>query len=343
LRFGAASAYASRFVQLLPGPPGAPPLAENALLPEADTVTPVEFDQIYNTFDARTRSNLGGTIAGAAQTVSGHGADIARDLELGSTGTQQTANMLGDLGLDPAALSTLVTAGAQTVGALRASDPQLQGLVSHAADTFQVFADNAAALQAGIERLPGTLTTTRHTLAHLDSSLTGLTTLMADIAPGAAGLAQTAPQLTRTLNTLTRIGPLALRTLKDGTRRLPFLTRFLDSSTPFVPSLATALGRLAPMVACLRPYAPEIGGYLVTWQQGPVDAVGHYTRIDLIQTPVMPGTSLTSAQAVAQSHGALKYAFPRPPGLNAGRPWLQPQCGAGPDALDPANDPEAGK
>jgi virulence factor Mce-like protein len=343
LRFGAASAYASRYVQLQPGPPTAPKLADNALLPQSDTVTPVEFDQVYSTFGPQARRDLAGTIEGAAQTLSGHGADLGRALALGAPGTQRTAGMLGDLGLDPAALSTLVSAGAQTVSALRATDAQLQGVVSHAADTLTVFADNAAALQAGIARLPGTLRGAQHTLAHLDSSLGPLTALVAAVAPGAGGLRQAAPRLRRTLSTLRRIGPLARRTLLTGTRQLPQLTTFLDTARPFLPPLSRALARLAPMVACVRPYAPEIGGYLGTWQGGPYDNVGHFGAIDIIETPVMPGTSLTSSEAVAQSSGALSYAFPRPPGLNADQVWLQPQCGAGPDALNAAKDPEAHK
>jgi hypothetical protein len=32
--------------------------------------------------------------------------------------------------------------------------------------------------------------------------------------------------------------------------------------------------------------------------------------------------------------------MPRPPGWNEGKPWFLPQCGAGPDAVDPTKDPE---
>ena len=35
-----------------------------------------------------------------------------------------------------------------------------------------------------------------------------------------------------------------------------------------------------------------------------------------------------------------KFALPRPPGLTAGQPWFLPDCGAGPDALDPTKDRE---
>jgi phospholipid/cholesterol/gamma-HCH transport system substrate-binding protein len=343
LRFGAAAAYASRYVELRPGPVGAPTLPNDGLLSEADTTTPVEFDQIYSTFDAATRGHLAGTISGAAQTLSHHGTDLARDLELGGPGIQNTADMLGDLGIDPAALRTLVAAGASTFAALRSHDAQLEGVVSNAAQTFSVFADNASAMQASIERFPTTMTASQHSLAHLDHSLVGLNELIGDLAPGAAGLLHVAPQLTRTLLTIQRVGPLARTTLGIGAQQFPTIAQFLAASTPLLPHLSKTFSQLTPMVACVRPYAPEIGGYLGTWQGGAVDAAGHFGRIDIIQTPVAPGTSLTSAQAVAQSHGALQYAFPRPPGLNAGKPWFQSQCGAGANALNPADDPEAGK
>jgi phospholipid/cholesterol/gamma-HCH transport system substrate-binding protein len=341
LRFGAAAAYASRYVQLQPGPAGAPALAEDALLPESDTATPVEFDQFYATFGPRTRRHLGAAIAGAAATLHGHATDLRRAVELGGPGTERTAGMLSDLGLDPQALSTLVSSGASTAAGLRGSDAQLQGVVDHAAETIGVFADNAAALQQTLANLPSTLSSARGMLAHLDRSLGGLGRLVTDIAPGAAGLVTTAPLVTRTLRTLRRIGPAAQTALATGAIQLPRLAGFLGAARPFAPSLATALARVAPMVACLRPYAPEIGGWLDTWQGGAVDSVGHYGRVDVIQTPVLPGTTLDSAQAVALANGSVSYAFPRPPGLNAGQPWFQPQCGAGPSSLDPAADPEA--
>jgi phospholipid/cholesterol/gamma-HCH transport system substrate-binding protein len=264
LRYGAAASYASRYVALHPGPSGNPALADGALLPEADTITPTEFDQVYSMFDRRTRENFGGTLAGAATLLHDEGAAITSGLDGGSSGTQRTADMLGDLGVDPTALSSLVTSGAATFGALRSTDPQLQDLVGNAAQTFSVFADNAAALQASIAKFPGTLTTSQATLAKLDQTLTPLRTLVDDVAPGAASLVTTAPLLTKVLTTLDRVGPLTIRTLTDGRTDLPLLTSFLDKSDPFLPKLTESIASLGPMVACVRPYAPEIGGYLGT-------------------------------------------------------------------------------
>lgn len=344
IRFGGVAAYASRYVQLQPGPSTTPTLADDALLPVSDTVTPVETDQIYSTFNRPTRRHFQGTISGLAHTLKGHAGDLATAFQEGSTGLQQTDGLLSDLGARPGALSTLITAGASTFSALRTTDTQLQGLVSNGATTLQAMADNAGALASTLQKLPPTLQATQPTLAHLNRSLNGLTTLVDDIRPGAAGLASTAAPLEHALQTIYRVGPDVQSVLRTGTRRLPALTHFLNTAKPFLPSLSKALGTLAPMMTCVRPYAPEIAGYLGTWQAGPYDNVGPYATIDLIQTPVaLPGTSDTSAQAVSQSGGTLSYAFPRPPGLNAGQPWFQPQCGAGPDSLIAADDPEAGK
>jgi hypothetical protein len=96
------------------------------------------------------------------------------------------------------------------------------------------------------------------------------------------------------------------------------------------------------MAGCLRPYTPELAGFLSTWigYTKNYDAQGHVARI-LVEAPPVPiGSPLTAEQAVQTHGGNLQYAMPRPPGLNAGQPWFQPQCGAGPDALDPAKDPE---
>jgi virulence factor Mce-like protein len=344
LRFGGAAAYAARYVQLQPGPASRPTLGDGALIAERDTITPVEFDQIFNIFNAPTRQNLAGLLDNARGTLSGHARDLGDALSQGSGGLEQTAGMQADLASDPYALSTLISAGARTMSTLRGREPQLQGLASGAARTFSVLAENAGAQRAALTRLPATLTGATRTLAHLDESLTPLNQLVADLRPGAVDLRRTAPLLTTALGTLLEVAPLATDTLTAGTRAAPKLTAFLGSATPLMPQLSSALSRLAPMVSCVRPYGPELAGNLSDWTgiTSNFDSIGHYARILVQGMIATPGTPLDSQQLTGLSPG-LRYAMPRPPGLNAGHPWFQPQCGAGPDALNPADDPEAKK
>jgi phospholipid/cholesterol/gamma-HCH transport system substrate-binding protein len=111
-----------------------------------------------------------------------------------------------------------------------------------------------------------------------------------------------------------------------------------------MPRLSSVLGQLVPVFDCLRPYTPELAGNLGTWTgyNQNYDSGGHYARTFPLQLNplLLPGTPATTPQVIAAASGGLKYAMPRPPGLNAGQPWFQPQCDVGPASLDPSKDPE---
>jgi hypothetical protein len=186
------------------------------------------------------------------------------------------------------------------------------------------------------------LSTARGTLGHLDRSLTGLQALVADLKPGAASLRRVAPVLRDTLATLLLLAPRATQTLQSGTRSIPSVASFLAAATQFVPGVTRALEGTNPMLACLRPYTPEIAGFASTWMgfTGNYDGYGHYARILVQESPLIPGTGLTAVQATSLPTGGLRYAMPRPPGMNVGQPWFLPQCGAGPNSLNPQLDPE---
>lgn len=343
LRYGSVSGYAARFVDLRPGPVSAPALPDGGVLSTASTVTPVEFDQIFNTFDAPARRDLRGVLDEAAATVDGHAAGLASAVRDGSRGLDGYAGFAHDLGADPGALRTLVRAGARTAGALRAQDTALRALLRRAAGTFDELAARAAAQRTTLQRLPATLDTGRATLARLDGSLVGLQALVADLAPGARALRGVAPSVRRTTHTLLAVAPRATATLQTGRRAAPAIDRLLRAGTPFLPQLGAVLGRMAPMVACIRPYAPEIAGTATTWTGfSGADSDGGYGRVDLTQLPptVAAGSTLNSEQVTSTFKDRVFYAMPRPPGLDAGTPWLLPECGAGRDALDATKDPE---
>jgi phospholipid/cholesterol/gamma-HCH transport system substrate-binding protein len=151
-----------------------------------------------------------------------------------------------------------------------------------------------------------------------------------------------APAARGALHELRTVAPLATNTLNAGTGAAPRIAGLLRTATPFVPRLGDALGTLAPMAACVRPYGPEIAGTLSTWigWSKEFDSQGHYARILVEAPPTLIGGTASSAQVVGAHGGGLQYAMPRPPGLNEGQPWFQPQCGAGPASLDATLDPE---
>jgi ABC-type transporter Mla subunit MlaD len=271
--------------------------------------------------------------------------------------------VLGDLAADTFALRGLITNGDRLTATLASRASAISGLISVTGQTFDELAAHANGIQQTIQNLPPALVDARNTLSRLDTSVGILNGLIGDIAPGAARLSPLATALRPTLTELSRLVPTAVSTLKTATTAAPRITRLLNAGIPFMPKLGTVASQLAPMVACLRPYSPELGSAIVsasswistyelasphgtpgTTFTGP--AQGQFVRQHGVRA--MPQVSATSLQAYPPGFTTKQfvtltgkqYAEPRPPGLGAGTPWFIPECGITPAALDPAQDPE---
>ncbi|MHB8691283.1 MAG: MlaD family protein [Solirubrobacteraceae bacterium] len=346
-RWGSTTAYLGRYTELIPGPKGNPPLPEGGILTPQQDATAFELDQAYNIFRGRTAGDTATLLNRLGQTFGTKGPALASGLAAAPYGLNQAADLMSSLSANNYDLRTLVTVGDSTLTALAQRGTQLSDLVTHAAGTFNTFAQHTTAEQQALDQAPRTFNQARSTFARLDTSLTGLNTLVNDLRPGAPELARLAGTAAATLTTLNTVAPQATATLLDGISAAPRLTRLFNAGTSLMPAASQALGNFAPMLGCIRPYAPDIAGFLTTWSgmTSHYDAGGHYARaFELTVIPALyPGTTLNSAQAISLSPG-LTYAFPRPPGMNDGHPYFIPQCGVTPAALNPAADPEgAGK
>jgi phospholipid/cholesterol/gamma-HCH transport system substrate-binding protein len=344
IRLGGTVSYANRYVELTPGPGNARALPDGAELPAQDATSPFEFDELFNTFDTKTRAGLGRLIDRGAATLGPRGAELRAGLRDGGHALGEAGKTFAALSADPRALETLVRAGAATAGELARNDPQLRDLIDGAAETLTTVAETESGVRATIRRLPATLRTARATLARLDSSLGGVDGLVRDIAPGARRLRRVAAPLRSAVGTLGDVAPQLGATLRRVQRSGPTIARFLDDAVPQVQRLRPTLRRLEPMTACLRAYTPEIASFFSTWASlsTNLDASGRYAQLNGQAYPfpnVMPVPSATVVRTFPQ----LRYALLRPPGLNADQPWLRPSCGADEKILDPANDPEASR
>ncbi len=346
-RWGSTTAYLGRYTELLPGPRAAGVLPDGGILSSTQDETAFELDQAYRLFRGRTAGDTATLLNRLGDTLSGRGGQLQRGLAAAPSGLGQAADLEAQLSTNDYDLRTLAQAGDTTVTALARRSTDLGNLVTHAAGTFATFARHTTAEQQALDRAPRALNTATSTFARLDTSLNALSTLVNDIRPGAPALTRLAGTAQNALATLRQVAPQATTTLTDGVAAAPPLRRLFTTGTSLMPRLRQALSRLDPMLACIRPYTPDIAGFLTTWpgMTKNYDAGGHYARsFELtVLNGLFPGTPLNSKQALATSTG-LSYAFPRPPGLNQGHPYFIPQCGITPAALNPAADPEgAGK
>lgn len=342
LRFGTTIGYTTRYVELSPADADQPPLADGALLTPDRTETPVEFDDVFRIMDRQGRSDLKAYLASGDAALDGQGAPLGEGLEASAAGLDELSGFMAELERQRGALATLAEAGARTTGALARRRQDLGQLIGGLAATYDELDDHAESTTATLERLPGALQATRGTLERTDTSLARLQTLTRALAPGAERLPGFVSSAKAAVSTLREVAPAATETLRRGAAAMPAVERLLDQGTPFAAQLGRVLGRLAPMMSCLRPYAPEVAGFPATWAGvgKNYDAKDHHTRT-LAQVPPFGNGSLMTSEQLVESTPGVVYAFPRPPGFNVGQPWFIPECGAGRDSLDPSKDPES--
>lgn len=343
LRFGTTVGNGTRRVDLEPGPAKNPAIPEDGLIATKDTITPVEFDDVFNTLDAKTRTRVSRLAKRSSGALRGTAPALRSGLRGTPRATEAAAGLLSDLARDQAALDGLVVGAQRVTRTLAPRRAEISDLVSVAAATFQTLGSRSAQLRATIGELPQTLTQARSTLARLDGSAARATTLLRTLQPGAARLPALAGDLSRAAGRLREVAPVGVEVADAGIAAAPPATRLLTRGRPFLDELRPVLRDAAPSVSCLRPYAPEIAGTLTGWggYTSNYDSLAHYGRIHLQEGAVSVNANpLTSGEFLKLVPG-ITFAMPRPPGLNADQPWFLPECGAGPEALDADKDPEA--
>jgi virulence factor Mce-like protein len=343
MRYGTTVGNGTRRLDVEPGPASAPALADGGIIPARDAYPTVEIDEVFNTLDRRTRRHLQGTVKRAADGLSGHAGALNRGIGQSAKGLTATSALIQDLAADTGAMRGLVVNAHRTARVLAARRDAVGELVTVAASTFDEFGNRSAAVQASLSRLPGTLSEVRGTLRRLDESVDGLNPLFADLRPGAASLRSLAPVARTAVARLRSVAPTGAAALDAVREAAPDVRALLAEAPPVVERLTPTLEKLAPMLACVRPYAPEAAGTLSNWASYTknYDAISHYARVKVTASPYsLNSTPDVTTESYMKLLPMLSYALPRPPGLNAGKPWFVPECGAGPDSLDPAKDPE---
>jgi hypothetical protein len=179
----------------------------------------------------------------------------------------------------------------------------------------------------------------------MDGTLGTLQPLVDDLRPGAHQLSGLARDLRPALSDLRETVPSAVATFRTARRAAPGITALLREATPFAKGAGPALTRLAPMVACIRPYAPETAALLTTWTSWNQlkDSKGNIGRL-WANEGVTSVTSTVGLDAETLTKTGLQnFALVRPPGMNAGTPAFNDSCGVTKRGVTASEDPEKGK
>lgn len=315
-RVEATSVIGARVIELLPGKEGNPTLESGSMI--TDSVEPVELDQVLAALDPETRESVKGLVAQIEGTVNGREANVNQTLEAAGPTFQALGEILRAVGKDGPAIRELVTELHKVTGSLASRDQDIAGTISDVDTLVRAVAARNSSLSKGLEKLPGTIDQATSTLRAVDPAVGASRGLLQDLQPAAARLPGVAAKLSPVLQQLRPVSGDLRSVLESASVLLQDTPAVLDTTHATFPDAATAVDRAGPMVNFLRPYTPELAGWLSNWTGifGSENKAGNYARA-LITT----GASAVGIYPGGVNPPGIERADTPAPGSIVGQPW----------------------
>ncbi len=323
IRATSLSGIANRYIALTPGANNRPKLDAGSTLTAEKTTSPVDLDQLFATFDPKTRKSLQQVIDGSARQYDGVGKDANKALQYFNPALNSTSKLVNELTRDQQVFQDFLVNSSKIVTAVAARRSDLSDLVVQANTTAKAVGDESAALSDALGLLPGTLRKANTTFVNLRGTLGDLDTLVNVSKPATKQLApllrELRPLVADARPTVADLRKL-LRTPGKGNdlvellRQAPRLERV---ARPAFANSVTALQKSTPVLQFIRPYTPDFTGWFRDFGEstGNYDANGHFARISPIFNAFQLQDNVLTPQNAAVRGQALKTAqFKRCPG-----------------------------
>jgi phospholipid/cholesterol/gamma-HCH transport system substrate-binding protein len=319
VRQASLSGVANRYVDLRLPAAGTPELRDGAIIDEEHTTTAVDLDQLFNTFDPKTRDALRRLIRGEGTSYGGRGKAANAGWLYLDPSLAASSRLFSELNRDTPLLRDFVVNSSKLVTTVASRRDDLAGLVDHLATTTQAIGRQKAALSSAVAQFPGFMRRANTTFVNLRATIDDLNGLVNDSKPVAKELrpfvrdlkplALDARPTLRDLSALIqRSGPqndlVDLTRAGIGVRDVAVgpVTRNGKTRDGALPASTAALKTSVPELAYARPYAPDLVGWFDDFSHsGVYDALGGGSRAS-------PHVSLPNYINTALPNGSLKDA-----------------------------------
>jgi phospholipid/cholesterol/gamma-HCH transport system substrate-binding protein len=331
---------ANRFVGLTLGS-GENEISDGGTIPPSQTRGIVDLDVLLNALTPQVRSSLQKIIKTGAYIFSAPTpAEANQAFHYVNPALSQLTQLGAEVVADRFALDRLISSTANVSAALAADSGNLGNAVTSTATTLNEIASQNSALGDALGRAPAVLTQSSAVFNDVDYALGVLDPVLKDLQP-------VAPPLATLLRKLLPVARNAVPTIRGVQALVPSAVKALKAfppvekvATPAVGSLTKALGAATPILAGLRPYAPDvITGFFNALGgsdgQG-YDANGHFVRLQV----ELSGSTASLAGAASLIGGVV------PSGLGpTGNPPALGRCPGGgappsPDGTSPWTSPD---
>ena len=290
------SGVANRYVNLDLPPNTNRALPENSVIQTSSTTSTVDLDQLFNTFDPKTRQALSGVIQGFGKQYAGNAEKANAGFLYLNPSLAASSRFFDELNRDTPLLERFVVANSKLVTDLAAKRDDLAGLVRNFNITFGAIGRQKAALSRAIGLLPPFMRRANTTFVNLRATLDDLKPLVDESKPVTPKLrrfmAELRPLTHDARPTLRDLSSLIRRTGNDNdlvelTRgQVPLrdiavgpVQRNGAQRQGALPSSTDAIRESVPELGYARPYAVDLTGWFDDFSHsGVYDALGGESR-----------------------------------------------------------------
>jgi phospholipid/cholesterol/gamma-HCH transport system substrate-binding protein len=286
IRATSLSGVANHYVSISPGPNSSPALGEGATLGLASTTTPVDIDQLFNTFPPAVRKGLSDFIRGNAKTFEYQSSAANKAYKYFGPALNRTTAFVNELNADQHLFERFILSSSKlsTVVAQRA--PQLSSAISNANTAFEAIASQNVAFDQTLRELPPVLRQSNTTFVNLRAALDDLEPLVNTAKPATKNFA---PFLAELRPVLEKLKPffhnLRLTVARPGHGNdlgelLQVLPSVQQQISKAFPHSEAAIEGFQPNLNFIRAYTPDFFNALgkLGTAAGYYDGNGHYVR-----------------------------------------------------------------
>ncbi len=247
------------YVELSTGSRSGPKLEDGAILPTANVAHSVQIDEIFRTFDARTRAAFQEWMQNAAVAIQGQGQSFSSGIGQLDTTFTEFDKLFRVLDTQDAAVRQLFSNGAVALNAFRGREGQLAELIQNSNNVFTTTAARDRDLEALFQAFPTFEDESKLTLNRLKEFAINTEPLLHQLIPAAHQLSPTlvafgkaAPQAKGFFE---GFGPV----IESSTTGFPALRKlFRDSFPPLLRAIDPFARNLNPLLTGLNLYKHEI-------------------------------------------------------------------------------------
>ena len=247
------------YIELAPGDADSPKLPDGATLPAANIAESVQLDEIFRTFDARTRAAFQQWQQQAAIAIQGNGQALSTAFAEFDPFFTELDQLFRVLDTQRLAIRRLFSNGAVTFQALRGREGQLAELIRNSNAVFQTTAARDRDIEALFRAFPTFLDESRLTFDRLKEFALNTDPLMRQLLPAAEELSPTFISLARfapqAKGFFEGFGPV----IERSDTAFPALRKFLRDDFPvLLRSIDPFARNLNPILTGLSLYKREL-------------------------------------------------------------------------------------